>query len=90
MTKPFCGDRKCKKKVHYYSPEMASVFTHKVVTTKNGERWIKLPKPTYEVNDPTGPGMQGDWPIDYQNYKLVKKAKTNKTLGEFVQTGKQT
>ena len=64
---------KCKRKIHYYKPEFSSVFTHKVIKTKDGEKWISLPKPTIKINN------MGELPIDFEHYIVIDK-KTNKLL----------
>lgn len=70
-----CKDiTKCKKKIHYYSPEFCSTFTHKIITNKKGEEtWIELPKPKIYVDK----NNAESYPLDFENYRLYDK-KTKK------------
>ena len=69
MNKHNCNNKLCKK-IHYIKPAMSSVFKYKEYPDGRIE---ELPKPEYAVDNPNG-FCQPDWPIDYMNYKLVKKS----------------
>lgn len=77
MNKKICGDKDCKEKVHFYKPEMASEYTHKIITHEDGsEEWVPIPKQKLQLpkklkgKDGTPAYFDENTPLNWEEYDI--------------------